>query len=167
MRVFAVLFAAVLMVAGPALAQDEGASRRMALAERYVQLSVGDHLADVLEAQVRDELLKTDNLPAAERAWMAENMPGILMRAMEGLMADVVPLYAERFTEPELEALVAFFEGPMGQSIAVKQMEVGIEMQELMTPVLSAFLIELMTKYCAEFACDPNGLPTASKSRTR
>jgi hypothetical protein len=164
---FAVLFAAVLMVAGPALAQDEGAARRTALAERYVQLSVGDHLADVLETQIENELLKTDDLPAAERAWMAANMPDILMRAMEGLMADIVPLYAEQFTEPELEALVAFFEGPLGPSIAVKQMEVGIDMQELLAPVLVAFVTELTNKYCAEFACGPQGFPSSSKSRTR
>lgn len=155
------------MTACPAVAQDAAAARRTVLAERYVQLSVGDHLATVMETQIQDELLKTDDLPAAERAWMVANMPDILIRAMDGLMDEIVPLYAERFTEEELQALVSFFEGPLGQSIAVKQMEVGIDMQELLMPVMVEFLTELTTKYCAEFACDPDGLPTSSKSRTR
>jgi len=155
------------MVAGPALAQDDGTARRTALAERYVQLSVSDHLAAAMETQIEDELLKTDDLPAAQRAWIVANMPDILMRAMDGLMDDIVLLYAERFTEQELEALVAFFEGPLGQSIAVKQMEIGMDMQELLMPMMVEFLTDLTNKYCAEFDCGTDGLPTSSKSRTR
>ena len=75
---------------------------------------------------------------------------------------------AARFTEAELNALIAFYDGPMGQDIARKQMELGGSLGEAMQTFQVSFLTELMTKFCGEFDCEGQevkGAPSAKAPR--
>lgn len=97
--------------------------------------------------------------------WLRRNAPTIIESNLSVLVGAITQEYATRFTEAELNALIAFYEGPLGRDIARKQMETGGALGEAMQKFQIAFLTELMTKFCGEFDCggDPAKAPPTPK----
>lgn len=156
MRLLAVFATTLtLLVAPVASAQDSAAqARSLALAERYLELSVGSGLSELMEQQFTEAFAKSE-APAEERDWMTRQMTltmtNVLNLTLADLRDDVVGLY----TDEELTALIAFYDSDMGRSIANKNMELSIAMQEAMVPHLTTAITRFGEKYCAEFGCDP------------
>jgi len=146
-----------LLVAAPAVAQDNDAARRLQLAEQYVELSLGDNVAKLVGQVVEEELAASPDMSDRERAWMRANMPPMILEAIDRMATDMAPIYAETFTIEELEALVAFYSTPLGQSVAIKEFELGARVEELLGGAMIQFFETFEAKYCAEFDCE---LPT-------
>ncbi|MFT4955351.1 MAG: hypothetical protein ACI8U3_001739 [Brevundimonas sp.] len=134
-------------------APDDDAARRLELAERYVELSQGDSLADMAQTYI-DELLAADTQSeAAHREWFRVNLPREMTNLMTAIMDGLVPVFAERLTVEELTALVDFYETPLGRSIAQKQVEIGMDQGMAMEAAVLQFQLDLMRKFCTEFDC--------------
>ncbi|WP_312146857.1 DUF2059 domain-containing protein [Brevundimonas sp.] len=69
-------------------------------------------------------------------------------------MAATATAYAELFTEAELTAMIAFYETPLGQNVARKQLEVSVELEPAMLKFQEDFMTEIMTKFCGQFDCE-------------
>lgn len=81
--------------------------------------------------------------------------------AIEATFADLTDDVAEIFILQELEAMVAFFDTPLGRSISDKNFELGMRVQAVMAPHLITALTRLSEKYCARFECAaPEGAQT-------
>ena len=52
MRVSGIVAAVVILLAGPACAQDAPSGEQMALAERFLELSQGDAMAEAIKNQI-------------------------------------------------------------------------------------------------------------------
>ncbi|HWQ88048.1 hypothetical protein [Brevundimonas sp.] len=153
MRVLMLLaFGLCLTAAGPAAAQDDEAARRLVLAEQYLELTQGASLRKTLEGYFEEAFAKSE-APAEQRDWLTENMSAAFDAAMQATFADLTDDVAEIFTVQELEALVAFFDTPMGHSITGKSFELGVRLQAAMAPHLIAAFTQLGEKYCARFEC--------------
>ena len=158
MRIFIVLLAAVwLGLAAPAAAQDSaGQARRLELAERYLDVTQGENLRKSIGSYFEETFAEAE-MPADQRDWLARNMSVAFDKAMQATFADMTDDVAELFTEQELEAMIAFFDTPMGRSITEKSFEFGIRLETAMEPHLTEAFTQLGEKFCARFECEAGG----------
>lgn len=156
MRMLTGVLVALWIGAAATTARAEDA--RPALAQRYVELAVGEGVEKTLREAVRIELAAATGYSDAERAWLGENAPRILAVHTQRMLERMTGVYAERFTEEELRALVAFHDSAIGRSIAVKESAIALDQRMEVLALQQAYTQELMGKFCAAFSC--NG-PTA------
>jgi len=172
---FAAALAACLCFAVPAAGQapsaspdgaqapaEAGDAARLDLARRYLELSVGGDLVkatDTLMAQAM-AALETDS---PEASFMAEQMPAMLETLLERTMEEMAPLYARTFTSEELEALVAFYDSPMGRDITHKTLGIAMEQDAIMQDILGEAMTGFLDKFCRQFDCgaEARAAPTA------
>lgn len=149
----------------PAAAQEADAARREQLAQRLIEVSQGDSLAKAIESQVQARLGELEGAEPEHLAWMRANMPRLLQRMAEQMLPRLADLYARTYTVEELQAQIALYEGPHGRSIANKGVALGMAQGEIIEEAGQAFVVDLMTKFCAEFACGT--AETSAKPATR
>jgi hypothetical protein len=164
MRILTALFVTLVLSfsATSAWAQQGDRARRLELATRFVDLSMGEELPKMIDQLIEEELVAAPDMPQAERDWIRRNMPALTMAFIDDMAGELGPIYAEAFTLEELEALVGFYEAPMGRSIATKQFAINANSQEVLAGALLRFLQNLETKFCAEFDCgdEPTTVPS-------
>ncbi|MNE49830.1 hypothetical protein D3C80_1443750 [compost metagenome] len=167
MHKFSLIVVAVCLFAGAVQAQEaqpqpatpdmlQGGVRhdpRPALAERLVQLTLRG-MDKFTQETITGQLENADDAISEEQArWLRRHTPSIIESNLAPLVGAITEEYAARFTEAELNALIAFYEGPLGRDIARKQMETGGALGEAMQKFQVSFITELMTKFCGEFDC--------------
>ncbi|MBX3478394.1 MAG: DUF2059 domain-containing protein [Brevundimonas sp.] len=165
-RILGLVAALCLAFASPVLAQEPDA-RRVELAERLMEASQGDYLnnlSKLMEQEVTSAMGGMETLPADQAAWLRRNVPDMAVRMVQDMLPRIATLYAETFTEEELEAQLALYEGPLGRSIANKGMRLGIAQAQLMQEAQVRYLQEMITKFCADFDCAA-GIDSAKPAR--
>jgi len=153
-----------LGTATPVLAQDAGATHRLELAQRLVDLSSGDSFEKLLEQEVATQLAALGDERTPEAVWMRANLPRMAMQMVTRLMPELATLYADVFSEGELEAQIALYETPVGRSIANKSVQLGVRQATILQLAMTGYLEEVATKYCAEFDCSADA---AAKAQSR
>lgn len=169
------LGAAVPAMAVETASQDAGvaiepSAQSRALAARVIAITTPnmekqllDYMASVMAASgLRDA-------DAQIGAWMEKNAGPILITHVRTFMGQIETVYATRFTPAELQAMVDFYESPIGRTIASKQVQIGIETGELQEPMLLAYMTDLMAQMCAANDCGDvkGGDATTGKSSRR
>jgi hypothetical protein len=159
MRVPAIVAALMLSCAAPALAQtapppDAAREQRLDMAGRYLELTQGANLGKVITGQLERAYGDSD-MPADERDWLTEHMATAFEDVLQATIADMRDDVADSFTREELEAAIAFYDTPLGRSVARKDLELGMVMQEAMMPHLVTAMTSLSEKYCLRFECGP------------
>ena len=165
MRVIAIIAAALVATAGPAWAQTApDAERQVQLdrAERYLELAQGSHVNKLLRRQLED-YYGDGSMPPDQQAWLTENMTVIYEDVLELALAEVRDDVADSFTGPELDALIAFYDTPLGRSIINKEAEIGIALQEAMMPHLMTRMATVGDKFCQRFDCSDMGGAAAKR----
>ncbi|WP_313004560.1 DUF2059 domain-containing protein [Brevundimonas sp.] len=150
-RISLIVILAALLLAGSAHAQDDA---RPALANRLVVLSANG--MDKVLQQAIDQAFGDfdDSMPDEQVRWLRRNAAPIVQAHMRPLLAATAAAYAELFTEAELTAMIAFYETPLGQNVARKQLEVSVELEPAMLKFQEDFMTEIMTKFCGQFDCE-------------
>lgn len=164
-RSIAVAAVVFMLGAGAAVAQDADLERRTVLARELIAVSTGPNLTKAIERHIAAEIDKAaEGEDAEEAAWVRANMPAMIGRMMNRVMADLAPVYAETFTVEELQAQIAFYRSPVGRQIAAKTIDLAVAQETLMQGAMMGFLTEFEAKYCAEFDCEGSGGRAAGKS---
>lgn len=166
MRLLASFIAVFMLGVGPVLAQeapDAARQHQLDLAERYLELTQGSDVTKAFRDYI-EETYDASNLPADQRIWLTDQMTAMLEEVMALTLAEVQEDVADSFTTAELEAVVAFYETPMGRSIARKTVGLGVEMQEAMMPHLMTRVTTMGEKFCQQFDCSEMA-DAAAKSR--
>ncbi|WP_420471861.1 DUF2059 domain-containing protein [Brevundimonas sp. FT23042] len=163
MRVLVLVVAFFSLCAGPVLAQDAARERQLELAGRYLQLTQATDATKVLRDFLEEAYGEMD-LPDDQRAWLADQFTTVFQDAMTFAISEVRAEVADTFTIAELEAAVAFYETPMGRSIARKNLEAGLALQQAMMPHVYGSVTSLSEKFCLRFDCTELGEAEA-KSR--
>jgi len=161
---------ATVVCAAPAMAQNgaEGSIER-GLAARVVALTTPDIEKQLLDhvGQISAELGLAD-VDADAARWFGKNAGPLMIPHMRTLMADIERLYAETLTRQELQAMVDFYQTPMGRSIARKQVDLGLQMGEPISRMQSAYITDLLDSYCRDNDCgDAAPAGAANKSTSR
>ena len=156
--------AVVALAAGaPAMAQTASGPAReqqLALADRYLTLTQGGEVLKQLRRQIEEGMGEQD-MPAEQRAWMSENLSSLMQEVVVATIADMRDDVADDFTAEELQGAVAFFESPLGRSVVRKQVDLNVEMQEAMAPLIVPRLTLMMEKFCLRFDCEAMGAAAA------
>lgn len=156
LRMIATALGCALLLASPAVAQSQPTPRQLELSRRYVNLLQGDQLEQFIRSMLAtDPTLDDGDLPPAEREFILDLTAELVADLMPAMMEEMVPVYAAAFTEEELEALVAFYDSPLGRSILAKTMDAMPEVNAAMAKMLPLLLEKMAVRMCARYGCDP------------
>jgi hypothetical protein len=142
-----ILLLAVLALSPAAFAQVNDA--KLALAREAIAAMQADKMFDGMAAQMKQMAAQYSMLPASatpEMRQKAEALQGqimdLSMNEAKALIGRMDAVYADVYSEAELQAMVAFFKSPEGQSMLAKQPQV---MAKLM-PIVQEMQQTLMAK---------------------
>lgn len=151
---------------GTAAAVVDGREQRLALADRYLVITMSPDMFSAMNEEIRRSFEESEDLAATEREWLVANFTPMMSDVLTKTIADMRQPVADLFTAEELEALIAFNSTPLGASIARKNVRFGTDLQTAMAPHMMAAVTSLMEKYCTRFDCgsDASGAAAAAKS---
>lgn len=134
LRITSAALALVVSLACASAALAETSQKRLDLARRYIValdmkkslMPMMDSMTDVMLQQKMAEL----DLPEAKRSMVAKALKSAIADAMDEVMLEKMagalePALAEIFTDVELQAMVDFYESPVGRSIVAKMPAFG------------------------------------------
>lgn len=163
MRKLAIMIAAVLTWTGPAAAQDAASPEReahLALADHYLELTQGGDLVKQMQNQIGAQFEESE-IPADQRQWISDQMSAVLEEVINLTLVELRDDVADSFTVAELEAAIGFYESPIGRSIVMKQVDMNMEIQEVMLPLMIPRFTSVMEKFCLRFDCAAMGASAA------
>jgi hypothetical protein len=94
-------------------------------------------------------------LPEEDRRMILNLTAELTADMVPQMITEMVPVYATTFTEEELTALVAFYETPLGRSIADKSIQVMPEADRAVMSVVPQLLEKMATRMCQHYGCSP------------
>ena len=160
----AAVVAAVTFPAAPRAAQPmeqattSPSPRRMALARQYLDLLMTDQFESVVHEMLGAEFENDSEmqaLPDEDRRFILSLTAELTADMVPQMITEMIPVYAATFTEEELAALVAFYDTPMGRSIASKSVEVLPEANRAVMTVVPQLLEKMATRMCQHYGCTP------------
>lgn len=166
MRTIIMLLASLwLSVAPVAAAQEPPApdARRLELADQYLELTMGAGMRKFI-ADFYEKFYAETELPREQQEWWAQNMTTAMDRMLHTMSAELREDVAEIYSAEELAALVALYRSPIGRSIAEKDLQMSVRMQEALGPHLVTLMTDLSEKFCLQFDCSALA-DAAAKSR--
>ena len=130
----------LLWCASPVRADEASKSAK---AEELLQLTQGDQMMKMMEPMMKGMLAQMDkDMPAEQRAKAGE-MQGKMMALVAVSLSKAKPalakVYADTYTEEEIDGILAFYKSPAGKALLQKMPEV---MQRLM-PVMMQMMGDL------------------------
>lgn len=155
----------ITMTAAPALAADPPASpRQMELAKRLFTDMQMDRIMNTMMAQMTPamaaQMRKANPNITPEQAQalteaVNESMAGLMTKMVERM----IPLYAETFSEKELQELVTFYEGPTGRAMLAKMPALTAKMTPIMTEMMPDITADIQRRICAKIDCTKLNTP--------
>ncbi|MBI1407556.1 MAG: DUF2059 domain-containing protein [Caulobacter sp.] len=128
--------------------------RSLELARRYFDaIRMTDTVRDVLEGIDPVMALGEDAEDGTDSATMRASINEAFVAAMPEYIDALVPIVAGIFTEEELEAMVAFYESPLGRSSTAKAAQMTAPTTEVMIKLLPRILEDAMERYCSKTTC--------------
>ncbi len=132
--------------------------RRMTLARQYLDLLMTDQFEGVVHQMLGAEFENDSamqGLPDEDRRMIVSLTAELTADMVPQMITEMVPVYAATFTEQELDALVAFYDTPLGRSIANKSIEVMPEAERAIMSVVPQLLEKMATRMCQHYGCTP------------
>lgn len=132
--------------------------RQLALTRQYIDLMMSDQFETAIREMVGDEAAADNSLPDEDRRFLVDLTTELVSDMLPQMIEEMVPVYAAAFTEPELEALVAFYDSEMGRSIAAKNVLVMPEANRAVMSVVPQMLDKMAARMCQYYGCGPGEL---------
>ncbi|WP_298100798.1 DUF2059 domain-containing protein [Brevundimonas sp.] len=160
----ATALAATTLPAVPVAAQSSGqttaapSTRSSELARQYLNLIMTDQFEGVVRQMLGTEFendAEMQALPEEDRRMILSLTAELTADMVPQMITEMVPVYATTFTEEELTALVAFYDTPLGRSIAGKSIEVMPEADRAVMSVVPQLLEKMAGRLCQHYGCSP------------
>lgn len=169
MRLMIAVLAATLagsaLTTTPVLAQEPAAAapsaRQLQLTQRYLNLLMTDQLEGAIREMIGDEMANDTSAPALpdeDRRFLLDLTVELTTDMVPLMVQEMVPVYAAVFTEEELLALVAFYDNPLGRSIAEKSITVMPEANRAIMAVVPQMVEKMALRMCQHYNCTPEEL---------
>lgn len=132
--------------------------RRVELARRYLDLLMTDQFEGMVHQMITAEFANdadVQSMPAEDRRFIIDLTAELTNDMVPQMIAEMAPVYAAVFTEEELVALVAFYDTPMGRSIAAKNIQVMPEAERAVMSVVPQMLEKMAARLCQHYGCTP------------
>lgn len=168
MRFTIAIAAAVLLGAilpAPAVSAQDGqapaagapSARQLELTRRYIDLTMTEQFEDSLRQVIVAQAEIDPNarsLPDADRRFIAELAAELTTDMIPQMLDAMTPVYARTFTEAELEAMIAFYDTPLGKSIIEKTMIAMPEANAAAMSVMPQLMDKMAARMCQYYGCD-------------
>lgn len=109
--------------------------------------------------------LDDSGMPSDQRTWMIENFGDLFTEVMATTLVELRDDVADSFTVQELEAAISFYGSPVGRAVVRKQVDMNVEIQEVITPLMIPRMTALMEKFCVRFDCEAMGAAAMKEAR--
>ena len=138
----------------PAAAPDTPSAHATELARRYIKAMRMEEAMAAIFGQF-DPTMGMDASEAGriDRKAMQEAMTETMSQIIPEYSEALAPYIAKTFTEAELEAIVAFYESPVGQSMVTKSQDLAKPSMEIMQTLMPGLASDMLTRYCAKTTC--------------
>ncbi len=148
--------AASLAAAAPAPAASPAKPSAHAtdLARRYIKaMRMEEGMTAVFNQFDPFQGLDEDEVESLDRGAMREAMLESINEILPQWTEALIPYVAAAFTEGELEAMVAFYESPVGQSVVTKSQTLAKPSMEIMQTLTPGLATDMLARYCAKATC--------------
>ena len=158
---------AALLCTSPALCADAPNPKAAALARTLFAEMHMDRLMDgMLKSMMPAMLAQAKKANPALTDEQAQVVTDAVQEAMSGFMGKlvdhIVPLYAETFTEKELQDVVDFYGTPSGQAMLAKMPQMTAKMGPLMGELMPEMTADVNRRICSKIDCSKRGpMPAA------
>lgn len=147
------LSATILAISAPAMAQ-EVPPEQLALARKYVDLTdrsavYETTLVEIAIGSMRQIVQQNPEIAEQTNAAISKTLEEYKGRKGE-LLDQFARVYAVRFTIPELQEIVDFYESPVGQKLSQANAEVNTDLQRVMQVFTNNIRPEFFAKVRAE-----------------
>lgn len=133
-------------------------STRVTLVRRYFSAIQFDKLLNgILENQL-DAMLNQGPIPADKRSVMRDAALAAYAIVIPRMVEENIQLYAEAFSQQELEELVAFYESATGRSLTTKTVILTQNSGEIMERYMPQMEQEMTRQLCSRIDCEAEGL---------
>jgi hypothetical protein len=161
----------LLLAARPALAGEAPATppaasapapqaspRALELTRRYfaamrMESTMRATMKAVMPAVVEQLARNNPKLTKAQREALVEVAAQSSQTMIVKMMDRMAPIFAQSFTEKELQDLVDFYESPTGQALVAKTPAFAAKMNPTMNALLPEMLADMQTRLCARVGC--------------
>ncbi|WP_339915708.1 DUF2059 domain-containing protein [uncultured Brevundimonas sp.] len=131
-------------------------ARQLALSRRYIDLIQGEQLRTAIQAMVEVQVqTEGRNLPDEDRRFLTGLTGELVGDLVPAMMDQMVPVYANGFSESELEALLAFYDTPEGRTIIAKTFELLPVATAAVMSVMPRMFDKMAVRMCEHYGCDP------------
>jgi hypothetical protein len=130
-----------------------------ALVRRYLKAIHFERLMDTMISAMlpvmSDQVAQQHpSLTSEQRAMISEVVRDTMREdLMPKMLEKMVPIYAQTFTESELEAIVAFYETPVGQSMIEKTPSLAPKSAEVVRELMPEMQKDVLIRLCARITC--------------
>ena len=174
MRVLIAIVLALTLAGGQAMAQQsatpETLAEKQALVRRYFKAIEFEKLMDSLVASMVPGMLadasrSNATLSAEEQELLSDAVRTAMNDVMTPKLIELnVSIYAEAFSERELQALVSFYESPEGRSIMRKTPGLMPKSMEGARRLMPQMQSEVLKRVCSKIDCNADRRPENNRS---
>lgn len=156
----ACLSVGLMLSPAAAFAQDEHipvvtkapTARALALTDRYLKaINMEKLMVDMMgsmSSMLGPEFSKSEDAKA-----MMEASQEAVVAITPKLVERMAPVMASIYSEEELEAMVVFYESPVGQSILAKTGAATMASAEVTRDLMPEIMTQMLDRYCAKRTC--------------
>ena len=161
--VFAV--SAAMILATPAICADAAPNphslelAKKLFADMHMDTMMTSALSQMTPALVAQMRQSNPNLSEAEARIITDVVTASTSDMIHKVMDRAAPLYAETFTEKELQDLTDFYNTPSGQAMLAKMPVLMSKMTPIVTELMPEMTADIRTRLCAKVACPKTNTP--------
>jgi hypothetical protein len=173
-RTLAALGAALVLSAAPAFAQEFGLEtapapavgeatpaatpRALELTRRYFAAMKMENTMMATVVAVMPQMMtrlarNNPNMTEAEKKAIVEAAAQSSQVMIVRMMDKMAPVFAQSFSERELQDLVNFYESPTGQALVAKTPAFAAKMNPTLNQLMPEMMADMQSRLCAKVAC--------------
>jgi hypothetical protein len=126
--------------------------RRMFKATK-IDITMDAMMGSMLPVMVDSMVRQYPNVTAQEKDVILQTGKEALHDFMAELMERMVPIYAETYSQEELEAIDTFYESPIGQSLITKTPLMAPKTAALTREMLPGLQVQMQARLCEKLDC--------------
>lgn len=156
MRKILTLLALSTVLVMPVAASAEPSEKALALTRRmvaamHVEETMVPMMRSMSHQQFEGAFAQQKGLNDAQKAALSRAISEAIEETyddglMQKIMEKLIPAYAEVYTEEELQAMVDFYESPIGQSVLRKMPQLGAVAGKSMSEMMPAMMADMNAK---------------------
>jgi len=141
--------------------------RALDLTRRYFVLThLDEKVKSVLQSMtpslVAQMVRKNPQLTPQQRALLGQAAAEAEQDTAGRMLERLGPVFAERFTDSELQAIVAFYESAAGKALVARTPAFAAQMNPTLQALMPQMLADLNERFCAKAGCKLRPAPAAS-----